>query len=180
MHCANAVACVGSLGAGERPLGVLWALSAALFSAAAHTCLRALGRTEDPRVVVFWFQNGTLVLALGWMALFSTESAVLPQTWTQFAVLLGIGLCALTGQLLMTEAYRVDQAAKVAGATYIGPLIGFSIDVLAFAMWPTPLTAVGATVVLGAGWLVLRGQQPNASDAVSRQEDSVELVENEQ
>lgn len=137
-------------------VGVLFALSASLLSALAHTTLRGL-KDEDPRAVVFWFQvfvgAAVLVSMLG-----SGQPPTVP-TPVQLPALMGIGGCALAGQLLMTWAYRSAPAATVATAGFVGPLFGFAIDAFAFGLVPDVHAAAGAVLILaGAGVLMVRSR----------------------
>ena len=138
--------------------GAAWALSAAACSAVAHTTLRALGPTEDPRVVVFWFQ-----IAVGLAALVGVGTGggmPLPTAAGGWAVVLGIGACAAAGQLLMTRAYQLDRAARVAAASYTAPLFGFLADAAWFGQAPGWHATIGAVlVVAGGGLVVLRPAQ---------------------
>lgn len=130
----------------------LWAIAAACFSASAHLCLRVLGRTEHPAAVVFVFQ--TVVGILAFAALAATAGLSLPPSHL-WPYVLGAGVFATGGQLVMTEAYRQDRAAVVAAASYAGPLWGVLGDVLLFAVLPSGLDWVGGALIVGAGVLLV-------------------------
>ena len=135
----------------------LWALGAAAFAAVAHTLVRALGATERPAAVVFWFQ--LLVACFAFMVLVATRGALpeLPanQHWLP---LVGVGVFAALGQWLMTRAYQADQAARVAAASYVGPLWAVLLDLLIFTTLPGWHALVGGSLIVGAGVVVaLRG-----------------------
>ncbi|MEM6926272.1 MAG: DMT family transporter [Myxococcota bacterium] len=133
------------------------ALLAAITSALAHTCLRALGATDDPRTTVLWFQAAVGVFALGLVGLTGLELHVPPLH--HLPVLLGIGLVAVAAQLLMTAAYQAGRAQRVATASYVGPVIGFAFDAVVFGVAPAPASILGAVLVLSAGGLLLRFSQ---------------------
>lgn len=137
----------------------LWALAAAFFSAAAHICLRLLGRSDHPAVVVLWFQLAILplsiILQLSWE---QTLPSIPPlQLWP---VLGGIGVLAVVGQTLMTRAYQLDRAALVAGASYTGPLWAVAGDLLFFATLPTWTTVIGGAFIVAAGLAVVFDRAP--------------------
>lgn len=137
-------------------VGGLWALGAVAFSSGAHTSLRVLGATERPAVVVVWFQVAALLLSALSISLWPGLAWRLPPL-ESVPWLVGIGLCATLGQVLMTTAYQADRAATVAAASHVGPVWGVLIDLLVFAAWPGPSTLLGGTVVMGAVlWLILR------------------------
>jgi drug/metabolite transporter (DMT)-like permease len=126
----------------------LWALGASASSAAAHLCLRVLGRTEQPAAVVFAFQTAVGAIAFGWLG--ATGTLRLPPT-ELWPYVLGAGLFATGGQLLMTEAYRQERAAVVAAASYTGPVWGVLGDVLFFAALPSGWDWVGGALIVAAG-----------------------------
>lgn len=136
----------------------LWAVAAAVFSAGAHTCLRALGRTDHPAVVVLWFQLGIVPLSLLLHVATTGASPALPDTdlWLPIA---GIGACAVLGQTLMTRAYQLDRAALVAGAAYTAPLWAVAGDAIWWGLAPAWTTMVGGAVIVLAGIIVTLRRQ---------------------
>ncbi len=136
------------------------ALLAALTSALAHTCLRALGKTDDPRTTVLWFQVAVALFAFALIGITGLELRIpLPG---HLPVLIGIGLLAVSGQLLLTAAYRAGRAQRVATASYVGPVVGFVFDGLVFGVMPAITAVVGALIVLSAGGLLIRLTQRSA------------------
>jgi drug/metabolite transporter (DMT)-like permease len=132
-------------------------IAAAGFSACAHTTLRALGATERPAAIVFWFQlavGAAVLCGLG----FGLAEARIPRA-THLPVLLGVGIAAVLGQLWMTHAYRIARAARVAAASYVSPLMGFAVDAAVFGTLPTWWTAGGAVLVIAAGGVLLVGRR---------------------
>ncbi|MCO4763252.1 MAG: DMT family transporter [Myxococcales bacterium] len=128
----------------------LWALGAASFAAIAHTIVRALGATERPAAVVFWFQ--VLVALFALVVLVTTRGALPPvPAQAHWLPLAGVGLFAVLGQWLMTRAYQVDQAARVAAASYVGPLWAALVDIALFATLPGWHALVGGSLIVGAG-----------------------------
>lgn len=128
----------------------LWGVGAALFSSVAHMALRGLGPTDDPRVVVFWFMLFSGSMAYVAASLWDGRLVDLPEPW-MWPSLVGIGLAASAGQLLMTRAYRAERAAAVSAVGYTGPLFAVVGDAVFFATWPGPLGWLGGALVLAAG-----------------------------
>lgn len=128
-----------------------FALLAAVFSAHAHLCLRSL-KNENSGVVVLWFQFGSgclavpACLAIGEPIAFPPSQLLVP--------LIIVAISATLGQLFMTYAYRRANAAPVAMASYMGPLVAVFADVLAFGVFPTWNVYVGGTLVVWAGILL--------------------------
>jgi drug/metabolite transporter (DMT)-like permease len=141
----------------------LWALGAAFFSALAHTMIRALGKTDNAPAIVFWFQATTLVLAVPAYGLL--EGALLPLPPSHlWPYLVGTGLAATAGQVLMTNAYRMEKASVIAAASYAGPLWAASLDLVVFGVVPSGWALAGGALVVGAGLtLVLTTRQASAS-----------------
>jgi len=142
------------------------ALAAAVTSACAHTCVRALGSTVHPYAQVFWFQLGVLVLAGG--TLWLTAGLPVPDArlWPHLA---GIGVFATVGQWLMTHAYRVDRAARVAAASYTAPLFALFVDLAIFST-PPGLPALGGGALIVLAGLLLLAQRADAPVAPERVE----------
>ncbi|MEL7371642.1 MAG: DMT family transporter [Myxococcota bacterium] len=135
----------------------LWALVATVASAAAHTVVRALGRTENPRSVVFWFQLSNLPFAIAACLLIYGELPQVPQAHL-IAPVVTCGLAATVGQLLMTRAYQQEQAAIVAAASYAGPIWSVLLDLFIFGLVPGWEVAAGGVLVVAAGYLLYRGR----------------------
>lgn len=133
----------------------LWAVAAAVLSACAHTCLRKLGRTEDPLTIVFWFLVG--LSALSFLVTVIGEGGLPalppPRLWP---VLLGCAAAASVGQVLLTLAYRADPAPLVAAASYTAPVWALLLDLVWFDLTPSRQALLGGALIVGAGlWLVL-------------------------
>ena len=138
----------------------LYAVLAAIFSAHAHTLLRKL-RNEHSGIIVLWFQSGSGILAM--MACLLTLGTIPLPPKHLWMPLLGVGLMATLGQLLMTLAYKRSKAATVATASYAGPLVAVVADIVAFTIYPTWNVYVGGTIVVLSGVLLLR-QTQNSTD----------------
>lgn len=133
------------------------AVAAAASSAVAHTALRALGATDDPRTIVLWLQGSVGVLAA--LLLLLTSGTISLPTGPQFAVVCGVGALSMAGQLTMTHAYRLDHAPRVAAAAYSGPLFGFALDAAVFLTIPSWTDGLGAVVVVAAGALLAASRE---------------------
>ncbi len=136
----------------------LWALGGALSSGVAHLCLRKLGETDKPSVVVFWFQL-LLGVTAGLVFVLTTKGARLLPPPHMWPVLLGVAIGAASGQLLMTMAYQRERASVVAAAGYVAPVWAVLVDLLIFGLWPTQHALLGGSMIVGAGlWLVFRSK----------------------
>jgi len=143
----------------------LWALAAAAFSAGAHVCLRRLGETDHPAVVVLCFQLAIAPLSL---LLVLVQDGGLPglppvELWP---VLAGVAVFAVLGQTMMTRAYQLDRAAVVAGAAYTSPLWAGLADAVFFETLPSWTTLVGGMLIVGSGLAVILQEDPEPASPV--------------
>lgn len=142
----------------------LWALASTGFSACAHISLRRLGATDDARVVVAWFQLAVVPLSVAFYLAWSGTLPPVPpaELWP---LLLGIGAVATAGQVLLTWAYALDTAPRVAAAAYVAPLWALMVDAVAFGVLPDGSTWVGGTLVVLAGVGLVFARSPRAPAA---------------
>ncbi|MCG8416505.1 MAG: DMT family transporter [Proteobacteria bacterium] len=132
----------------------LLALIGAFLSAGAHVCLRGLARTDDARTVVFYFHA---MLAGACFVIMAVDAGGVPELPPLRLVphLVGIGVTATLGQLLITRAYVEDRASVVAAARYASPVWAVIIDLIAFGVVPGLYVVVGGILIVGAGmWLI--------------------------
>ena len=133
-----------------------WALGSVACSAGAHLSLRRLGSTDHARAIVFWFHTGVGLMALS-VILLSGHPLRLPGAG-MWPVLAGIAVSATLGQLLMTRAYALEHAPRVAAASYVAPVWALLGDVVVFGLWPDFTAWMGGILVIGPSlWLVWTG-----------------------
>ena len=119
-------------------------------------------RTDDPRIVVFYFHLLSIFITLICLYLYDGRLPVVPRAGL-IGPVLGVGLCATLGQILLTFAYRADRAAVVAAATYAGVLFAVLVDILYFAIQPGVNVWLGGALIVCAGiWLILVDRAPAA------------------
>ena len=144
---------VGAFAGGTAlPLaGVLWALGGALLSAFAYVSVRALGRTEHPLVIVFYFPLVGLVLTTPLVLL----QPVWPTAWEALA-LIGVGLFTQLGQLGVTNGLLGLPAARATALSYGQVPLAALWGWLFFREPLDPDTTLAAGLVLAATLLSLR------------------------
>jgi len=146
------------LGTEARPLplqGVLLAIGGAVLSACAYVSVRALGRTEHPLVIVFYFPLVGLVLTAPLVAL----QPVWPTAWEALA-LVGVGLFTQLGQLGVTNGLLGMPAARATALSYGQVPLAALWGWLFFRESLDPDTALAAALVLAATLLSLRRSRP--------------------
>lgn len=143
-------------GAGATPAlhwaGPVLALLAALMSACAYVSVRALRRTDDPLIVVFWF--ALVATPLSFPAVLADP--VMPSAY-DLLVLVGIGITVQIAQLLMTRALHREAAGRVTAVGYTQVVFAFAFGALFFGEALTLLSAAGALlVIVGAAIVSIR------------------------
>ena len=139
------------------PLGVVAAVTGALFTALAYVSVRTLAGREHPLVIIFWFPLVSLPLALPPMLL----QPVWPQP-SQLLWLVGVGVFTQLGQLGLTGALVRLPAARATAISYVQVPMAALWGWLWFAEPIGVNTAAGAALVLLATLLSLTvaGRQP--------------------
>jgi drug/metabolite transporter (DMT)-like permease len=139
--------------------GILLALAGALLSAVAYVSVRALGRSEHPLVIVFYFPLVGLLLTL--------PVVVLQPVWpspAQALALLGVGLFTQLGQIGITKGLLGMPAGRATAMSYgqvpLAALWGWWF----FREPLDPDTALAGVLVLAATLLSLR-RAPRATAA---------------
>src|SRR5690606_34097175 len=102
----------------DEILGVIAALLAASFSAAALLQVRSRVHSEKSAVIVIWFSltasvAGLMTFPFGWQPIDASQAL--------FLVLAGV--CGGTAQIFMTEAYRHAEASTVAPFEYTSIIV---------------------------------------------------------
>jgi len=142
------------IGAKSAPLpvtGVLLAIGGALLSACAYVSVRALGRTEHPLVIVFYFPLVGLMLT-GPLVLLQP---VWPTAWEALA-LVGVGVFTQLGQLGVTNGLLGMPAARATALSYGQVPLAALWGWLFFKEPLDPDTAVAMALVLAATLLSLK------------------------
>ena len=136
---------------------------------AAYTSVRALRKYYDNRTIVLAFMLVGLILpafsfALGeWgyftdMPLLSSEFA-LPDTFEWFPVLI-VGITALTGQILITIAYRYEKAGLVSAIGYINIPFAIVVGILMGDPFPDEWSMLGIMLIISSGVLISFSRNP--------------------
>jgi len=167
-------------GAGLFDWAALLSLGSAFLYGFSQLMARKIADTESSTVMAF-YQNGAyltgavLVAGLFWLAGIShavhpsLEFLVRPWVWPalpDFLKMAACGFVASAGMILLSQAYRLAPANRVATFEYTGiiwsPLWGF----LFFAEVPRSTTVLGAALIIGAGLLAFRTAQRRTAPQV--------------
>jgi len=147
-------------------IAVAAALLSSFTSAIALIGLHQL-RELDPRAVVAHFSAVALACCVAALLIFPRQHASLDLTPRTIAMLLGIGVCATCGQLLLTKAFAAGPPARV---SVVGlSQVGFTM-LLEIAIWRRTFdawTLVGISLVIApTAWTLLRRARRAAVEEV--------------
>ncbi len=161
-----AAAVVGMVGAavtvwpaltvGGQVLGVLAALGAAISTALSQTAVRRLSAGNSPALIVCIYGVGAAVLLVpvtavtGWV----TPPA---SSWGALAVL---GIAAALAQYAAVAAFRLGPVAYIAPLDFTGIPIAAAIGFALFGDVPSRYDLVGAVLIIGSAWFVIRTGAP--------------------
>jgi len=139
--------------------GSLWAVVALCTYAVAIVSLRLLARTDSTESMVLGF---TLLLMVG-AGVLSVPGWHDIRWADDFKLILGVGIMGSIGQNLITVAFRSAPAAVVAPFEYTAMLWGVLLDIAIWSVYPSALTLIGASVVIGAGLYLIQRERRQAA-----------------
>ncbi len=131
-------------------IAALVGVASAVAAASAYTLVRRLRKTEAPTTIVLWFSSISALLAAPFAAV---EAWVWPSP-PVWLYLLVVGLAAVTGQLLLTQAYRRAEATVISPFLYLTTLTGLFFGWLFWGEWPQASALLGGVVVVGGALAV--------------------------
>jgi drug/metabolite transporter (DMT)-like permease len=139
--------------------GSLWAIVGLVTYALAIVSLRLLSRTDSTESMVLGF---TVLLMIG-------AGALAIPVWREIQweahlkLIGGVGLMGAIGQQLITVAFRNAPAAVVAPFEYTALVWGVLLDIAIWSVYPSALTLLGGSIVIGAGlYLIQRERRASA------------------
>jgi len=144
-------------------VGAACGIVAAFLTAAVMILLRQIGRTEAAGTTVFWF-SALSCLPLGIVYAFVARSHP-PIVWALLAI---IGLAGGCAQLAMTGSLRRGAVSLVVPMDYSSLLWATAFGWLAFGVWPTPATWLGAPVIIGSGLYIVWREHVRRREATVR------------
>jgi drug/metabolite transporter (DMT)-like permease len=162
----------GSDGAGRHSVGIaVLGLLSAVFAAMAYLSVRRLSRTEPSARIVLHFALWSSAFSVAVLAvavatgLADLDPAQIVRVLSgprEAALLVGVGLAGLGGQMCMTSAYARERASVISGFSYLNPLFAYIIGVSVFGEPVTWAGIGGGTLVLGASLGLARvAEQPD-------------------
>jgi len=144
---------------GEGGLGTLLAATGSVTSAVALMGLHRLRHIAANAVVVHFSAVSVVILTGLWLIVPATRPLqTLPdQLLSDGWLLLGVGLGATVGQLMLTKAFAVGAPARVSIVALSQVVFAMVIESLLWQRTYDPMTLTGILMVLGpTGWMLLR------------------------
>ncbi|NUZ05404.1 DMT family transporter [Schlegelella sp. ID0723] len=124
-------------------------LMSGVVAAAAYLQVGALGRAGEPEYrTVFYFSLGGALVGL---VLLAASGGFHPLDLRGFALLIGNGVLATAGQLLMTRAYSTGRALVNASLQYLAIAFSFGYGVWLFDDPVTATAIAGMLLIVAAG-----------------------------
>lgn len=167
-------------------VAALFPMAAASLYAAMHIIARKIGGTESAPTMAAYVQLTFVFtsLAIGLLigdGRFSgsahPSTAFLFRAWApietaDWPILIAMGVCGLMGNVLISQAFRLSEAAFAAPFEYVSMLMAIVWGVTVFGTWPDGFAWFGIVLILGSGlflvWREARAQRPIAAKAAKR------------
>jgi drug/metabolite transporter (DMT)-like permease len=157
----------------QNPVAYI-ALLGGVLAAVAKTTVSRLARTEPITRVVFYFMLvGTVVSAIPLAWSWSTPDS---STWLG---LVGVGVLATTGQLLLTRGISLAPISRIGPFTYSSVLFAAAYG---WFLWDEPITltiTLGAFLVVAAGLYASRERFQTVQRAQNRTQSSPAMEQEE-
>ncbi len=151
-------------------------LISGLFAGLAYLNVRAMGAVNEPewRIVLYFTLLSTVVSGLALLLPVALPAAAWPVglqplvpepphalSLRAVPLLMGIGVCALIGQLCMTRAYRTGALWLASNFAYSAIVFSSLFGLVFHGEWLSPLAWAGMTVIIAGGVLAsLSREQP--------------------
>lgn len=130
--------------------GVGLALSAAMMHATLQTILRALGKTERPETVTFYFVFIGMFVSLIPMPLVFTMPSL-----QDLPYIVGVGLTGVAAQFLLSIAYKNAQASIVTVFNYSGIIWATLFGWMFWNEWPDEAIFLGGFIVIASNVFIV-------------------------
>ncbi|MBL7685863.1 MAG: DMT family transporter [Deltaproteobacteria bacterium] len=130
-------------------------LLSGLMAACAYVAIRELHATESFLTMAFYFTATTSVLSLPMVL----SDFVLPSL-NAFLILVGVGITGTLGQMLMTYAYKYEQASWVAPFSYTSVIFSILFGYFLFSEQFDVLSIFGTLLIILSCILLSRRKDP--------------------
>ncbi|MCX7057731.1 MAG: DMT family transporter [Proteobacteria bacterium] len=142
-------------------LGGMAAFISAVCYAVGVLLIRLMSRTDSAYAMVLWYM---VIICIASLALAAPHWQPVPSSHWPWIVF--VGLTGAIAQYLLTVAFRLAPASKVAPFEYTAMVWGLLLDYFVFAISPLPRVLIGGAIVV-VGGLYLIWDEHRADPVVS-------------
>ena len=142
-------------------LGGMAALISAVCYAVGVLLIRLMSRTDSAYAMVLWYM---VIICIASLALAAPHWQPVPSSHWPWIVF--VGLTGAIAQYLLTVAFRLAPASKVAPFEYTAMVWGLLLDYFVFSISPLPRVLIGGAIVV-VGGLYLIWDEHRADPVVS-------------
>ncbi len=156
-------------GTSSFQLAALLPLTAAVCYAGLHTLTRKIGVKDKASTMAFYIQLTFIVvcsvvgLGLGDGKFAGSEDPSLaflfrPWIWPSardWGIMVALGFFSAAGGYLISQAYRLGEAALIAPFEYLALAMAIMWGVVIFGEWPDAVAWTGILLILGAGLFII-------------------------
>lgn len=156
-------------GSAAFQLAALLPLASAFGYASLHMLTRRIGVTESAATLAVYIQisfiavSAAIGLGLGHGAFANEDAgalAFLLRAWVWPApgdwwILVLLGITSAFGGVLISQAYRISEAAFVAPFEYVAMPMAVFFGVVVFGTWPDAMSWLGMSLIVGGGLFML-------------------------
>lgn len=125
--------------------GSLWGVASGLCMAVAMICLRILAQNEPRHRIVFF-----VCFVSSLIGAFSLPFVWVTPTFYEMGFVVANAFFMVITQIMLTVAYKLAPASRLSPFSYSVVISAGFIDWLIWGIFPTPLSLVGAVLVVGA------------------------------
>ncbi|KND02611.1 uncharacterized protein SPPG_01697 [Spizellomyces punctatus DAOM BR117] len=145
---ATAAATVAASNEGTRILGVVIAITGALFGALVYIVVRRLKGRATPMHIVSTFSLMSVPLSLLFaLVLPSPHPWILPQDPLTYMYLVLVSSSAFFGQIYLSKALHIETAGRASSMNYVQVVVAFLAEWALWGVQPSVWTLIGSAVV---------------------------------
>ncbi len=126
-------------------IGLLSGLGGCIAAAGAYNCIRYIGSSEDPIVVLIHFSIITIPISLILLAIYGGFRWPYAMEWVYIACM---GILTQAAQYYMTLAYQNEEVGTIAIFTNLGIIYAILNGIIFFNEVPTQIACLGIGIVI--------------------------------
>ncbi|EPS37337.1 hypothetical protein H072_8983 [Dactylellina haptotyla CBS 200.50] len=165
----------------QRFTAVLVALVGVLGAATAYTTIRWIGKRAHPLISVNYFSVWCSIVSFLGLLVIPGIGFKLPQTFIQWTLLVGIGICGFCMQFLLTAALQRERAGLVTHMVYAQMIFALIWDKALWNTLPSWTSWLGSFMILGSAVYVAvqKNKKKNPANVSKREARARRHVQSE-